>query len=398
MTFNGKIIPRPRLVVSPLDAEDVSTIIKFCNKNKLSPSVRAGGYGIAGWAVAGDIVIDMSLIKVIDIEPPVVDDDGKHHWTRLRDMPALASKGKGRAGTRSGRTDVTPSLDTGEADTSRTGVKRRREDDIDSEQANTVLNAPIGDRVDRHVPSYDSGSQALSAFLQGPPLPHEDGETPRQPPTNRRRLHSPEPDADAAGNIQRGPQAPSLDTRQVSGQSSEPSTGASPGSVSRSASTATGMTSPVDEPSDSAAVAANTASPFDYMSAPEPQGQRPSILGGGDPFGYMSTGSSATLGAPLVPGLLPSIGSSTIPRAITRPPPPVMPPGFPPTSGPLTIGQAHMSNIAPPRPVHPHAYVTFGAGVLQKDVDLYTAENPLEGVSGVTGETEERLVPYHVPS
>ena len=61
MTFNGKLIPRPRLVVSPLDAEDVSTIIKFCTQHGLSPSVRAGGYAIAGWAVAGDIVIDLEV-------------------------------------------------------------------------------------------------------------------------------------------------------------------------------------------------------------------------------------------------------------------------------------------------------------------------------------------------
>ena len=57
------------------------------------------------------------------------------------------------------------------------------------------------------------------------------------------------------------------------------------------------------------------------------------------------------------------------------------------------LGTTHHS-----KPILPHAYVTFGAGVLQKDVDLYTAENPLEGVSGVSGEVEERMVPYHVPS
>ena len=32
--------------------------------------MRSGGYGIAGWAVAGDVVIDMSLIRDIDIEHP----------------------------------------------------------------------------------------------------------------------------------------------------------------------------------------------------------------------------------------------------------------------------------------------------------------------------------------
>ncbi|KAJ3555387.1 hypothetical protein NM688_g2606 [Phlebia brevispora] len=96
-TFNGKLIPRQKLVVSPLDAEDVSTIVKFCVKHSLSPSVRAGGYGIAGWAVAGDVVIDMSLIKDIDIEPPLLEGEGDCRWTCLTDMLPPGSKGKGRA-------------------------------------------------------------------------------------------------------------------------------------------------------------------------------------------------------------------------------------------------------------------------------------------------------------
>ena len=61
-TFNGKLKPACRVLVSPLDAHDVSAVITFCRKHGISPSVRSGGYGIAGWAVAGDLVIDMSMI------------------------------------------------------------------------------------------------------------------------------------------------------------------------------------------------------------------------------------------------------------------------------------------------------------------------------------------------
>lgn len=45
-------------------------------------------------------------------------------------------------------------------------------------------------------------------------------------------------------------------------------------------------------------------------------------------------------------------------------------------------------------PIHPHAYVTFGAGVRQKEIDQYTAAHPLEAkcLSGARGE-----IPYHVP-
>jgi hypothetical protein len=34
----------------------------------------------------------------------------------------------------------------------------------------------------------------------------------------------------------------------------------------------------------------------------------------------------------------------------------------------------------------------------QKEIDLFSAENALEGVSSVSGEVENGLVPYHVPT
>jgi hypothetical protein len=53
---------------------------------------------------------------------------------------------------------------------------------------------------------------------------------------------------------------------------------------------------------------------------------------------------------------------------------------------PLFAGDvpSHMTRPVPP---HTHAYVSFGAGAKQKDVDIFTAENPLEGGD----------VPYHIP-
>jgi FAD/FMN-containing dehydrogenase len=45
-------------------------------------------------------------------------------------------------------------------------------------------------------------------------------------------------------------------------------------------------------------------------------------------------------------------------------------------------------------PIHPHAYVTFGAGMRQKEIDRYTAANPLEATS-LSG--MPTFVPYHVP-
>ena len=60
--------------------------------------------------------------------------------------------------------------------------------------------------------------------------------------------------------------------------------------------------------------------------------------------------------------------------------------------------QAHIGSAGPPRAIHPEAYVTFGAGALLKEIDLFTSENPLEGLSSVTGEREDKIVPYHIPS
>jgi len=45
----------------------------FCSKHSLSPSVKAGGYGTAGWSIGGDIIIDVSKLTEIDIEVPKED-------------------------------------------------------------------------------------------------------------------------------------------------------------------------------------------------------------------------------------------------------------------------------------------------------------------------------------
>jgi hypothetical protein len=53
---------------------------------------------------------------------------------------------------------------------------------------------------------------------------------------------------------------------------------------------------------------------------------------------------------------------------------------------PLFAGEVP-SHLTRPAPPYTHAYVSFGAGAGQKDVDIFTAEHPLEG----------GVVPYHIP-
>lgn len=47
-------------------------------------------------------------------------------------------------------------------------------------------------------------------------------------------------------------------------------------------------------------------------------------------------------------------------------------------------------------PRYPHVYVTFGAGVLQKEIDIHTADNPVEAKESPDGMVQ--LIPYHVPT
>lgn len=103
---------------------------------------------------------------------------------------------------------------------------------------------------------------------------------------------------------------------------------------------------------------------------------------GADPFGYLKTPKNV---APAPPHVMQSAlfggpgswgpGQSTLFAA----------PGVAPV--PLSmLGRA--------QPIYPHAYVTFGAGMRQKEVDMFTAKHPLEATSSL-GPNEG--IPYHVP-
>ncbi|KAI0701004.1 hypothetical protein C8T65DRAFT_709583 [Cerioporus squamosus] len=460
-TFNGKLKPLSRLLVSPLDAHDASAVVKFCVKHGLSPSVRAGGYGIAGWCVAGDVIIDMSKIRDIDVEPPLQAEEGTQDWTPMRDMPAPGSKGKARAqairvvaapppiAESAGRPDHRTAISTG---------KRRREDrspSADTEEYTSIMGTGY----------YDNASHAVASFLRGPPLPPIPGEVSRQlpthqPPAQRPRLHSPDPESAIETDLPRTELAPrerALDrahataavppamaegTRQISSGSTD-SSGSGSGFSSQSADTtatsATTMMSPMlgDSDSDKDADTAPRPDPFSYLS------------GGGahSAIPMASSGAGVGVGVSALPAFLPpslNVSTDSSSSGVTAwnpamgfnmsgvlgsspfsmPPmsstssmaPPSMPSvmsGQPFLSTPGMLGASHafaqalqaahhstsghLGTMPHARPVHPHAYVTFGAGVNQKEVDIYTADNPLDGVDPVTGEPRGAAVPYHIP-
>ncbi|KAI0629552.1 hypothetical protein C8Q77DRAFT_1076036 [Trametes polyzona] len=444
-TFNGKLKSLSSVLVSPLDARDVSAVVKFCVRHGLSPSVRAGGYGIAGWSVAGDVIIDMSMMTHIDIEQPII--ASSDNEPRGIDWTPMAEMVPSRNGDRPEPPAPlpTPRVASGDTDVQRPG-KRRREDRSPSAP-------PEGDASSNGLGDYDNASHVVAAFLRGPPLPPEPGETPRQPPTNRPRHHSPEPDLPNAAQHFPQPSAvaqsdgPGLempplneDTRQLSGEStssasSQPSTSrfGSRDSQSSASATTSGASPSDEQPKDSTPADAREPFPYASSSAAPPAhlpmfGATAPGLGvsASAPGGFLSfpnwpmppppsgafAGVAALNPAALGSGfVLPPSGVSGV-SPFGLPPPMAsaaggqpLPPlafGLPPILG--VSGMADAARAAQQAgtarhytPVHPHAYMTFGAGMRQKDIDRYSAEHPLEGTNTVTGEKESAAVPYHVP-
>lgn len=100
-----------------------------------------------------------------------------------------------------------------------------------------------------------------------------------------------------------------------------------------------------------------------------------SPLATADPFGYLDDG----------PGLdcLPTPSSSHFTRQ---------------SPNSLFASPAFLAStqnmLAYATPIHSHAYVTFGAGMRQKEVDQFCATNPLEAQSLAGGQS---AVPYYIP-
>ncbi|KAL4249591.1 hypothetical protein ABKN59_006146 [Abortiporus biennis] len=400
-TFNGKLKSLATILVSPLDAQDIRRI------------------------------------REVDIEAPVPveGEEGVFTWTSLKDMPAPGSKGKGRAGTI--KVSTGKESNVVEGSTKATGgtlsdtkpevpkvssTKRRREDDGCPASSDVP---PIMD--DATLRSYDNASQVIASFLRGPPLPPIPGETPREPPLNRPRLHSPEPESEDITDSSTLQILPTLDERQ---HSNESSTSSESHSDSRLGSSSRDRGTPTTTPSGSVdgdkmtvpPPSGLSADPFGYMSSPTTSSRMP-VYGGVNPLGPSSASTFPSFGtwsAPLssssnIPGPGPSsapwsssgfgfTGPSSSGVSSFSPNPPfhtALLSSFPPPS----MSMAHMFGIGnpnppsqPARPIHSHAYVTFGAGMRQKEIDTYTAEHPLEGISCVTGMREDGVVPYHIPS
>ncbi|KAJ3509303.1 hypothetical protein NLJ89_g5289 [Agrocybe chaxingu] len=325
--FNGNVVSHSKAVVCPLDAEDVSKIILFCSKHSLSPSVKAGGYGTAGWAIGGDIIIDVSKLVEVDIEIPKADGS----FTSLRDVAAANSKGK----------QVQQSSTEGSG-------KRRREEDA-------------------NLRMYDNASQAVASFLRGPPVLGSATDGPS--PSVRRRLEAP-------GSSSSSLLSAETLSRQISGSSGSSNSELSEGisNSSREQSTSTLGTTPSPPPFTQSSAIDTAPTAHRGFSSPA------------NPFGYLDT-----------PSNLPSAPPPTMLQTpYTQAPPPLTSwtPG-PNTNFPSIPGLFEQIQIpAQVEPIYKHAYVTFGAGMRQKEIDIFTAQNKLEA-NYITGSGDG--IPYHVP-
>lgn len=88
---NGLIDRRPALIARPRTAADVSAAIAFARENDLEISIRGGGHGVAGRAVAdGALMIDLSLMKQVSVDADArsARAGGGANWAEFNDATA----------------------------------------------------------------------------------------------------------------------------------------------------------------------------------------------------------------------------------------------------------------------------------------------------------------------
>ncbi|OBZ69704.1 hypothetical protein A0H81_10189 [Grifola frondosa] len=377
----------------PLDAHDVSAAVRFCIKHRLSPSVKAGGYGIAGWSVAGDVIIDLGLIRDVDIEPPVEVAQGERDWTTLKDMLPLGSKGKGRANVGSIKLAAPP------------------------EGAPAIVSSPPVPSNAHASPALTTVSPAASAKRRRRMRLKNQTKAPRRISRTTARwrdtktaAHQPPPAPLArARRIARHRNAqdaaPGGDGETVFGQVHVLKRRLGPGLRLR-----------LDfgvwivfftEHHDGNDAPAGESRARDAQNGGRTRAVRVHVIQRRD----VRAADVQQRGAALARVLVSRTAAEHLERAVLHPRSPTEPGCVERIRVDAFIPSHVRRALAPAARCTgyswgrgtctaraPHAYVTLGAGMRQKEVDTYTAEHPLEGISGVTGDRQDGVIPYHLPS
>ncbi len=89
--YNGLIDKRPALIARPRSSADAAAAVAFAREGGLEISIRGGGHGVAGRAVAdGALTIDLSLMKqvIVDPEARTARAGGGANWGEFNDATA----------------------------------------------------------------------------------------------------------------------------------------------------------------------------------------------------------------------------------------------------------------------------------------------------------------------
>ena len=340
----------------------------------------------------------------------VPDNSIPREYVGLKDQLSPTDKGKGKVGRRSRQATPAPNSQDVEL-TSTTSVaprKRRREADDDEEAA----------AYEARLRTYDPAAPGVSSFLSGPPLAPEPGVSRRVPPQDYRAPRLDESNSTGSEDANRQRIDGTISTRTTT-------------SESRANDLPSGAGSTGDLPSPPV----DARGPFDHMNltgepnSVDPPRSTPWFPSRVRPFDYLATPSSSEDTGPIQqPTYQQSIHSS---RELTSFPTfasnaPFSGPTFPPLNIPYNLPNSALhttgegssfptsaSSLFSPylpmdwegrpldhhpqlEPRYPHVYVTFGAGVLQKEIDMHTADNPVEAMESTSGTVG--LIPYHVPT
>ena len=353
----------------------------------------------------GDVIIDLSRLRGIAIGLP--DDTIPRKYVGLRDQLSITDKGKAKANQRPSQTTSTSNLQDadGTPTTSVTLQKRRREvGEAEDEEEKAAYQARLR--------TYNPAAPMVSSFLRGPPFAPEPGVSRRVPPQDYRAspLYAISSTGSEAAST-------STDTGrwQVDGTTSE----------SQANNLPPGAGSGVNLPPPPV-----ERGPFDHMNlgggsdSTDIPRSTPSFPSRARPFDYLASTSSPEDTGPIQPtyqqSMFSSRGLASFPNFASNTPfsGPTFPTldipnqlphsseegsSFPTSASSIVSAYLPMDWENPPldhnpqlEPQYSHVYVTFGAGALQKEIDMYTADNPVEAKESATGTVG--LIPYHVPT
>lgn len=211
---------------------------------------------------------------------------------------------------------------------------------------------------DEELRSYDLASESVANFLHpgGPSTPFADR------PITRRRLDFP---------------AHILDTSQTSTDSAMSASSSDPNeSMSLSFGPLGSSFAMLSNPSFTSSHSQSIGGVATAVTPPSPTpGITPCLSSLSDPFSYLDD-----ISVPAPPVASTSRLAQSMPNALFATP---------------SFLESPTNILTYSTPIHSHAFMTFGAGKRQKEIDQFSAENPLEAVSLSGG---RGAVPYHIPS